>query len=116
MKLVFVSDTHELHEEIVVPPCDVLVHCGDFTNFAPDFAAFRAVVLNYDAPDERWPPALKSSLERYVDGGGGLVSVHAADNAFPAWRAYNEMLGVGGCGLHQASSLTTCATGLPVDA
>jgi type 1 glutamine amidotransferase len=25
-----------------------------------------------------------------------LVAVHAADNAFPGWRAYNEMLGVGG--------------------
>ena len=69
---------------------------GDFTKFAPNFQAFRAVVLNYDAPDERWPPGLKSSLERYVESGGGLVSVHAADNAFPGWRAYNEMLGVGG--------------------
>jgi type 1 glutamine amidotransferase len=69
---------------------------GDFTAFVPEFSAHRAVVLNYDAPDERWPAALKSSLERYVEGGGGLVAVHAADNAFPGWRAYNEMLGVGG--------------------
>jgi type 1 glutamine amidotransferase len=69
---------------------------GDFSAFAPDFAAYRAVVLNYDAPDERWPASLKQSLERYVEDGGGLVSVHAADNAFPGWRAYNEMLGVGG--------------------
>ena len=69
---------------------------GDFAKFAPNFAAYRVVVLNYDAPDERWPAALKASLESYVEGGGGLVSVHAADNAFPGWRAYNEMLGVGG--------------------
>jgi type 1 glutamine amidotransferase len=69
---------------------------GDFTKFAPNFAAFKAVVLNYDAPDERWPAVLKSSLERYVESGGGLVSVHAADNAFPSWRAFNEMIGVGG--------------------
>ena len=69
---------------------------GDFAKFTPNFAADRVVVLNYDAPDERWPAALKSSLERYVEGGGGLVAVHAADNAFPGWRAYNEMLGVGG--------------------
>lgn len=69
---------------------------GDFSAFSPDFSAYRAVVLNYDAPDERWPESLKSSFERYVEGGGGLVAVHAADNAFPGWRAYNEMLGVGG--------------------
>jgi hypothetical protein len=69
---------------------------ADFATFTPDFSAYRAVVLNYDAPDERWPEALKSSVERYVETGGGLVAVHAADNAFPGWHAYNEMLGVGG--------------------
>src|SRR5262249_15901790 len=31
-----------------------------------------------------------------VRGGGGFVSVHAADNAFPQWREYNEMIGLGG--------------------
>jgi len=69
---------------------------GDFEGFAPDFSDFDTVVLNYDAPDERWPSALKSSFERYVGNGGGVVAVHAADNAFPEWTAYNEMLGVGG--------------------
>jgi type 1 glutamine amidotransferase len=69
---------------------------ADFGAFRPNFAAFRAVVLNYDAPDERWPASLKSALQSYVEGGGGLVAVHAANNAFPGWRAYNEMLGVGG--------------------
>jgi type 1 glutamine amidotransferase len=73
------------------PPRD-----GDFSGFAPAFEQYRAVVLNYDAPDERWPDALKASFEQYVRGGGGVVSVHAADNAFPRWQAYNEMIGVGG--------------------
>jgi type 1 glutamine amidotransferase len=52
--------------------------------------------MNYDAPDDRWPAALKTSFEQYVRTGGGFVSVHAADNAFPGWPAYNEMIGVGG--------------------
>lgn len=30
MKLVLLSDTHTLHEHLVVPPCDVLIHAGDF--------------------------------------------------------------------------------------
>jgi uncharacterized protein len=67
---------------------------GDLTGFKPDFGRYQAVVFNYDAPD--WPPALKSSFENYVAHGGGFVSVHAADNAFPGWPAYNEMIGVGG--------------------
>jgi type 1 glutamine amidotransferase len=52
--------------------------------------------MNYDAPDERWPASLKTSFEEYVRNGGGLVAVHATDNAFPAWQAFNEMMGVGG--------------------
>ncbi len=52
--------------------------------------------MNYDAPDQRWPAALKTSFEQYMTNGGGLVAVHAADNAFAGWRAFNEMIGVGG--------------------
>lgn len=62
--------------------------------FKPDFSLYKAVVFNYDAPD--WPADLRSSFEQYVKGGGGMVAVHAADNAFPGWAAFNEMIGVGG--------------------
>lgn len=30
-RLVFISDTHEMHEAVTVPACDILVHCGDAT-------------------------------------------------------------------------------------
>lgn len=69
---------------------------GELAGFMPAFSGHRAVVLNYDAPDERWPADLKRAFENYVREGGGLVIVHAADNAFPAWKAYNEMIGIGG--------------------
>jgi hypothetical protein len=69
---------------------------GDFAKFKPDFASYPVVVFNYDAPDDRWPAGLKTSFEDYVRNGGGFVSVHAADNAFPGWTAFNEMIGVGG--------------------
>jgi uncharacterized protein len=69
---------------------------GELTGFDPKFASYRAVVMNYDAPQERWPAALKASFERYMTEGGGLVAVHGADNAFAGWPAFNEMIGVGG--------------------
>jgi type 1 glutamine amidotransferase len=69
---------------------------ADFSAFRPDFAKYGAVVWNYDAPDERWPDELKASFEKYVRDGGGVVIVHAADNAFPNWTAFNEMIGLGG--------------------
>lgn len=69
---------------------------ADFSKFQPEFSRYKAVVLNYDAPDERWPDAVKASFEKYVEGGGGVVIFHAADNAFPNWKAYNLMIGIGG--------------------
>src|SRR5262249_3851759 len=69
---------------------------GPTAAFAQALTGVGAVVLNYDAPDERWSTDLKRAFERYVEDGGGVVVVHAADNAFPGWRAYNEMIGVGG--------------------
>jgi type 1 glutamine amidotransferase len=62
----------------------------------PDFSKYQVVVLNYDAPDDRWSAETKSAFERYVQNGGGVVIVHAADNAFPGWPAFNEMIGIGG--------------------
>lgn len=31
LRIVCISDTHELHRELIVPPGDVLIHAGDFT-------------------------------------------------------------------------------------
>ena len=67
---------------------------GDLSAFKPEFAQYKVVVLNYDAPD--WPETLKTQFEEYVRNGGGLVVIHATDNAFPHWAAFNEMIGIGG--------------------
>jgi len=64
--------------------------------FKPDFAKYRAVVSNYNGAD--WPKASQRAFVEYMRGGGGLVIVHAANNAFPKWKEFNEMIGVGGWG------------------
>jgi type 1 glutamine amidotransferase len=76
---------------VTAPPKD-----GDFTNFKPEWAKYKVIVANYDVPDERWSSELKASFEQYMKAGGGLVTVHAADNAFPNWKEYNLMIGIGG--------------------
>src|SRR5580658_1364444 len=55
---------------------------GDFSVFRPDFGKYQVIVMNYDAPDDRWPEPLKAAFDSYIQGGGGLVTVHASDNAF----------------------------------
>lgn len=67
---------------------------GDFSNFKPEFERYQVVVSNLDSA--QWPAPLRDEFERYISGGGGLVVVHAADNAFPDWVAYNQMTGIGG--------------------
>ena len=67
---------------------------GDFSNFKPKLRDYQVIVLNYDAPG--WPEDLRKQFEQFVSNGGGLVVVHAADNAFPGWPAYNLMTGIGG--------------------
>jgi type 1 glutamine amidotransferase len=78
-------------EVLTAPPAG-----GDFSQFHPEWTTYQVVVFNYDAPDERWSSELKTSFEAYVKQGGGFVVVHASDNAFPKWPAYNEMIGIGG--------------------
>jgi type 1 glutamine amidotransferase len=75
---------------------------GDMSSFKPDFAAYRVIISNYNG--EPWAPETQEAFEKFVRGGGGFVSVHAADNAFPEWKAYNEMIGVGGWGNRNESS------------
>lgn len=62
--------------------------------WAPDFSQYDVVVSNYNG--ELWPESVQKVFEEFVADGGGFVSVHAADNAFPQWTAYNEMIGFGG--------------------
>ncbi|MEZ6095747.1 MAG: ThuA domain-containing protein [Pirellulaceae bacterium] len=70
--------------------------------FKPDFSKYDVVVSNYNGAD--WPVETQVSLEKFVNGGGGLVVIHAADNAFPNWHEYNRMIGVGGWGNRDQTS------------
>ena len=64
--------------------------------FRPDFAAYDVVVLNYQGDD--WPPETQKAFVDYVAGGGGVVCYHFAAAAFPQWKEYNQIIGVGGWG------------------
>jgi hypothetical protein len=58
-----------------------------------DFGAFDVVVSNYNG--EAWPPPVQSAFVAFIEGGGGAVMVHAANNPFPDWPAFNQMIGLG---------------------
>jgi Icc-related predicted phosphoesterase len=73
MRITFISDTHEQHSLCNLPGGDILIHCGDFTNFGDPQAVYdfdcwlreqdyqhRLVIpgnhdLTFDAPLEEQP-------------------------------------------------------------
>jgi type 1 glutamine amidotransferase len=66
---------------------------GDMNKFTPKFSNYEVIVLNYSG--DSWSEKTKSEFIEFVKNGGGVVVVHAADNSFPDWPAYSEMIGLG---------------------
>lgn len=71
---------------------------GTDPNFKPDFGKYDVVICNFGHGAARWPSETEKTFEEFVGSGGGFVVVHAANNSFPDWPAYNEMIGIGGWG------------------
>ncbi|OFY12710.1 MAG: hypothetical protein A2X05_10055 [Bacteroidetes bacterium GWE2_41_25] len=69
---------------------------GDMTIFDPDFSLYKLVILDYNG--DSWSDKTNTAFFDYVKNGGGVVIYHAANNAFPGWKEYNEMTGLGGWG------------------
>jgi type 1 glutamine amidotransferase len=69
-------------------------------SFSPKFQGYDVVVLNYNDYGPKnagdWPEATQLAFLDYIRKGGGVVSYHAADNAFPKWLEFNKVIGLGG--------------------
>ncbi len=68
----------------------------DMSGFEPKFADYDVVVLNYQG--DMWPEQTQQAFVDYVRNGGGVVVYHFACAAFPSWKEYNEIIGLGGWG------------------
>ena len=65
-------------------------------DFKPKFDNYDVVINNFGWNAAPWPDATNQAFDNFVRNGGGLVIVHAADNSFGDWPAYNKMIGLGG--------------------
>ncbi|MFV2067162.1 MAG: ThuA domain-containing protein [Pirellulales bacterium] len=68
----------------------------EMRDFKPNFSDYDVVISNYQG--DPWPEETRGALVEYVQGGGGLVIYHFALAAFPDWKEFNEMIGLGGWG------------------
>src|SRR2546428_5394874 len=66
------EETGLFQEDVVTAPA----HGADFSHVIPEFNQYQVVVLNYDAPYERWPAAFETSFEEYIREGVGHCAWH----------------------------------------
>ena len=71
----------------------------DWKKWRPAFARYDVIIINFNGGHTEkgvhWPREVEADFEAYVRNGGGVVNVHAANNSFPRWQAFNEMIGMG---------------------
>lgn len=68
-------------------------HAAEWEQWSPKFADHQVIVNNYNGRE--WGAAMKDAFTEFVMNGGGLVNVHAANNAFSGWDNFNEMICAG---------------------
>jgi uncharacterized protein len=76
--------------------CDIVTSPekgGDMNSFNPKFSKYKLVVLNYNG--DSWSDKTKAAFVEYVKNGGGVVVYKDAAFAFPEWKEYAEICGVG---------------------
>ena len=67
-------------------------------NYSPSFSDYDLVVSNLGLNAASWSESTKEAFTDYIKNGGGLVVVHAANNAFGDWNEFNKMIGLGAWG------------------
>ena len=80
--------------------------------FRPDFSSFDVVLSNYNG--QSWPAPVNKGLEDFISAGGGLVIIHAANNAFGGWKEYNKMIALGWRNNKYGPRLTVDDSGKPI--
>jgi type 1 glutamine amidotransferase len=80
---------------VTTPPAKSPKEAWD--GFRPDFSKYDVVLSNYNDVNkgDTWPAEVQKALESFVSKGGGLSVIHAANNAFEQWPAWNDMIGLG---------------------
>jgi type 1 glutamine amidotransferase len=66
---------------------------GNMAAFNPDFSKYKLVVLDYNG--DSWSDKTNEDFVEYVRNGGGVVVYHGSSAAFPGWKEYNEIAGLG---------------------
>ena len=66
----------------------------------PQFSDYDVILLDYndfkggEYNGGFWPANVRSNFEAYIAGGGSALALHASNNPFHGWEAYEQMIGL----------------------
>lgn len=83
---------------IAVTTAPATTDADSLLTWDPDFKGYDVVIQNTNNIHNkalRWPRRMEEKLAQYVADGGGLYILHSANNAFPHWKEYDRMIGLG---------------------
>ncbi|MFK8114748.1 MAG: ThuA domain-containing protein [Rubripirellula sp.] len=66
---------------------------ADWEAWRPSFSDYDVVLNNYNGPD--WQLPVRADLIQFLQAGGGMIVLHAANNCFANWDEFNRMIGLG---------------------
>ncbi len=80
---------------------------AEWETWLPSFGDYDVVIQNTNDISKKgaWPKNAQVALEQFMSTGGGLYIFHSANNSFPKWLEYNEMIGLGWRGKNFGSAI-----------
>ncbi len=79
MKITCISDTHQLHDQLIIPPCDMIIHAGDFTNRGK-MDEVRNFVEWYAAQDSKYKILVCGNHEVEISKNPEFLSKYCMEN------------------------------------
>jgi type 1 glutamine amidotransferase len=93
--ITFILDKSKLFTvDVETVPTDSLQRMA----WRPHFDKYAVIIQtsnNINDTNLKWPREAEGLLEKYVSQGGGLYVLHSGNNAFPHWKEYDKMIGLG---------------------
>ncbi len=65
---------------------------AEWDAWQPVFRNYDVLLLDYNG--EAWPERLQNAFVDFVRDGGGVIVIHAANNSWPGWKEFEQMVGL----------------------
>lgn len=100
--------------DVHVSTCPDTMGSEEWKHWNPDFNLYDVVIQNCNniGKNISWPNQVESNFESYIKQGGGVYILHSANNSFPHWQEYNNIIGLGWRPKDNGPAITIDANGV----